>query len=473
MDASGRRASTKCACRCTSCDGPICAECVQGRHYGRRRAPVWLYSRRRSPAARPPPPPLQHAASSTPWHSSKQVLSGSPYSVVQASAPRCPAAARRARQPQPAMCPAGASTPRLPAPTSLLSPTHPPHHTLRRPAPRSPAARASASASSRCFLAALSSGRYFISTLNRLSAMFLSRVLLKRFSAGGTCGGRVRGAARSGVGQLAGRGERLRPRQQATARCFARPGALLARPDICAPLQCAPKKSWCAESAAAALSASLLCRAALPPCTTSCGALLHAARLLWHARQKLRRHLRAHTRRSLAPPPARPRGGVLTLRRWLSTRFCLWMRTYLGHFTNRWRSVLGGRAPPMPAGQRRGASVQAQSRLASPDRKQPGAASAALWLRHPSPLILCCLRQQRLASSCQCPVPRSTGPPMLLPPPPSPAALQRAAGRLAAPQAHRRFWASSHTGGWSAWQGPPASSQRPGPPRPSSWVPAA
>mmetsp|Transcript_28216 Transcript_28216/g.89869 ORF Transcript_28216/g.89869 Transcript_28216/m.89869 type:complete len:225 (-) Transcript_28216:103-777(-) len=37
-----------------------------------------------------------------------------------------------------------------------------------------------------------------------------------------------------------------------------------------------------------------------------------------------------------------------TLRRMLSTRRCLWMRTYLGHFTKRCTSALGGRAPPMP-----------------------------------------------------------------------------------------------------------------------------
>lgn len=54
---------------------------------------------------------------------------------------------------------------------------------------RPPASRRTcASLSSRSFLAALSSGRYFISSLNRLSAMFLSSVRVKRLRAGGTCG---------------------------------------------------------------------------------------------------------------------------------------------------------------------------------------------------------------------------------------------------------------------------------------------
>lgn len=39
---------------------------------------------------------------------------------------------------------------------------------------------------SRAFFAALSSGRYFSSSLNSVAAMFLSTALVKRFSAGGT-----------------------------------------------------------------------------------------------------------------------------------------------------------------------------------------------------------------------------------------------------------------------------------------------
>jgi len=37
-----------------------------------------------------------------------------------------------------------------------------------------------------------------------------------------------------------------------------------------------------------------------------------------------------------------------TLRRWFSTRRCLCILTYLGHFTNRCKSLFGGRAPPIP-----------------------------------------------------------------------------------------------------------------------------
>jgi hypothetical protein len=37
-----------------------------------------------------------------------------------------------------------------------------------------------------------------------------------------------------------------------------------------------------------------------------------------------------------------------TLRRWFSTRRCLCILTYLGHFTNLCRSLFGGRAPPIP-----------------------------------------------------------------------------------------------------------------------------
>ncbi len=43
------------------------------------------------------------------------------------------------------------------------------------------------SLSSLCFFAALSSGRYFSSSLNTVSARFLSAAFVKRFSAGGTC----------------------------------------------------------------------------------------------------------------------------------------------------------------------------------------------------------------------------------------------------------------------------------------------
>ena len=38
----------------------------------------------------------------------------------------------------------------------------------------------------------------------------------------------------------------------------------------------------------------------------------------------------------------------LTLSRWFKTRRCLWMRTYLGHFTNRCRSCFGAGVPPTP-----------------------------------------------------------------------------------------------------------------------------
>lgn len=41
--------------------------------------------------------------------------------------------------------------------------------------------------------------------------------------------------------------------------------------------------------------------------------------------------------------------GEPTLRRWLSTRRCRWMRTYLGHLTKRCMSRFIGRSPPMPA----------------------------------------------------------------------------------------------------------------------------
>jgi len=37
-----------------------------------------------------------------------------------------------------------------------------------------------------------------------------------------------------------------------------------------------------------------------------------------------------------------------TLRRCLRMRRWRWMRTTLGHLTKRWRSFLGGRAPPIP-----------------------------------------------------------------------------------------------------------------------------
>ncbi len=37
-----------------------------------------------------------------------------------------------------------------------------------------------------------------------------------------------------------------------------------------------------------------------------------------------------------------------TFRRWFSTRRCLCILTYLGHFTNLCRSLFGGRAPPIP-----------------------------------------------------------------------------------------------------------------------------
>ncbi len=37
-----------------------------------------------------------------------------------------------------------------------------------------------------------------------------------------------------------------------------------------------------------------------------------------------------------------------TLRRWFRTRRCLCILTYLGHFTNLCKSLLGGRAPPIP-----------------------------------------------------------------------------------------------------------------------------
>ena len=39
-------------------------------------------------------------------------------------------------------------------------------------------------------------------------------------------------------------------------------------------------------------------------------------------------------------------GGTFNL--WFNTRRWRWMRTYLGHFTNLWRSRLGGSAPPIP-----------------------------------------------------------------------------------------------------------------------------
>ena len=48
-------------------------------------------------------------------------------------------------------------------------------------------ARTSTSLSSLCFFAALSSGLYFSSSLNTVSARFLSAAFVKRFSAGGTC----------------------------------------------------------------------------------------------------------------------------------------------------------------------------------------------------------------------------------------------------------------------------------------------
>jgi hypothetical protein len=48
-----------------------------------------------------------------------------------------------------------------------------------------------------------------------------------------------------------------------------------------------------------------------------------------------------------------------TLRRWHSTRFWRWMRTYLGHFTKRFSGFLGGRAPPMPEGDGRLACLSA------------------------------------------------------------------------------------------------------------------
>lgn len=43
------------------------------------------------------------------------------------------------------------------------------------------------SLSRRAFLAALSSGLYLSSSLNTVSARFLSAVFVNRFSAGGTC----------------------------------------------------------------------------------------------------------------------------------------------------------------------------------------------------------------------------------------------------------------------------------------------
>jgi len=38
----------------------------------------------------------------------------------------------------------------------------------------------------------------------------------------------------------------------------------------------------------------------------------------------------------------------LTFNRWWRMTFCRWSRTYSGHLTNRVKSALGGRSPPMP-----------------------------------------------------------------------------------------------------------------------------
>ena len=59
------------------------------------------------------------------------------------------------------------------------------------------------SRSRRAFLAALSSGRYLSSSLNTVSARFLSAAFVKRFSAGGTCVGN--GRARRSAPLPAGR----------------------------------------------------------------------------------------------------------------------------------------------------------------------------------------------------------------------------------------------------------------------------
>ena len=62
-------------------------------------------------------------------------------------------------------------------------------------------------------------------------------------------------------------------------------------------------------------------------------------------------------RHALSVPAWQPPGcRLLTFSRWLSTLRCLWMRTYLGHFTSLCRSFFGGGALPTPAGHKGHAS---------------------------------------------------------------------------------------------------------------------
>ena len=176
-------------------------------------------------------------------------------------------------------------------------PLHPPNCACAPDRPtHAPAARASASASRRCFLAALSSGRYFISTLNSCSAMFLSRVRLKRFSAGGTC---ARARRASGGGRsFSGSARARRAAHQIPPLCAAAAGTVQSFPppprlrfvaapalDALLPSSCCPLRSpaelqlWLGHHAARCSPSDAACCLSrrLPPCSAPLPAALRWA----------------------------------------------------------------------------------------------------------------------------------------------------------------------------------------------------